>query len=125
VEQRVRKLIKRQITATQALNRVAQKHTPDGPRWTKGQKVWLNMKNLTLPYGSIKLVPRRHGLFIIEEVWSPVVYCLRLPPQWNIHPIFHASLLMPYVETMEHGENYSRPPPDMIEGEQQYKVEAI
>jgi len=111
--------------ATQALNRVAQKHTLDTPRWTKGQKVWLNAKNLMLPYGSIKLAPKRHGPFVIEEVRSLVVYRLRLPPQWNIHPVFHASLLMPYIETMEHGENYLRPPPDMIEGEELYEVEAI
>ena len=75
-EQQVRKLIERRIMATQALNRVAQKHTPNNPRWTKGQKVWLNAKNLTLLYGSIKLAPRRHGPFIIEEVRSPVVYHL-------------------------------------------------
>ena len=111
--------------ATQALNRAAQKHMPDTSRWTKGQKVWLNVKNITLPYGTIKLAPRRHGPFVIEEVRSPVVYHLQLPPQWNIHPIFHASLLTPYVKTMEHGENYSRPPPDMIEGEEQYEVKAI
>ena len=67
-EQRVRQMIERRIMATQALNRVAQKHKPDLPCWTKGQKVWLNAKNLTLPYGSIKLAPRRHGPFIIEEV---------------------------------------------------------
>jgi hypothetical protein len=125
VEQRVRKLIERRIMATQALNRVAQNSTPDTPHWTKGQKVWLNVKNLMLPYGTIKLAPRRHGPFIIEEVRSPVVYHLRLPPQWNIHPIFHTSLLTPYIKTMEHSENYSRPPPDMIEGEEQYEVEAI
>jgi hypothetical protein len=124
-EQRVRQLIERRIMATQALNRAAQKHMPNPPRWTKGQKVWLNVKNLTLPYGTIKLAPRRHGPFIIEEVQSPVVYHLQLPPQWNIHPIFHTSLLTPYMETMEHGENYSRPPPDMIEGEEQYEVAAI
>jgi hypothetical protein len=124
-EHQVRKLIERRIMATQALNKAAQTHSPSIPRWTKGQKVWLNAKNLTLPYGSIKLAPKRHRPFIIEEVRSPVVYRLRLPPQWNIHPIFHASLLTPYVETVEHGENYSRPPPDMIEGEEQYKVEAI
>jgi hypothetical protein len=33
--------------------------------------------------------------------------------------------LTPYVEIMEHGENYLRPPPDMIKGEEQYEVEAI
>jgi hypothetical protein len=35
------------------------------------------------------------------------------------------SLLTPFVETKEHGENYSRPPPDLINNEEQYKVEAI
>jgi hypothetical protein len=37
-EQQVRQMIKRRIMATQALNRVAQKHTPNIPHWTKGQK---------------------------------------------------------------------------------------
>jgi hypothetical protein len=80
VEQQVRRLIERRIMATQALNRVAQKHTPNISHWTKGQRVWLNMKNLMLPYRSIKLVPKRHGPFVIEEVRSPVAYYLRLPP---------------------------------------------
>jgi len=75
-EQQVRQMIKRRIMVTQALNRVTQKHMPDAPHWTKGQKVWLNAKNLTLPYGTIKLAPRRHEPFVIEEVRSLVVYHL-------------------------------------------------
>ena len=75
-EQRVKQLRERQILVTQALNRTAQKHAPSTPRWTKGQKVWLNAKNLALPYRTIKLAPRRHGPFTIEEVHSPVVYKL-------------------------------------------------
>ena len=39
--------------------------------------------------------------------------------------MFHASLLSPYVETDAHGPNYSRPPPDLIGGEEFYKVEQI
>jgi hypothetical protein len=124
-EQCIRPLSERRILATQALNKAAQRQSPDTPQWSKGQKVWLNAKNLALPYRTIKLVPRRHGPFVIEEVQSPVVYKLCLPPQWNIHPIFHTSLLTPYVKTKEHGENYSRPPPDMIKGEERYKVKAI
>jgi hypothetical protein len=54
-----------------------------------------------------------------------VAYKLALPPQWTIHPIFHASILTPYIETKEHGENYSRPPLDLIEGKEQYEVETI
>jgi hypothetical protein len=92
---------------------------------TKGQKVWLDGKNLALPYGSMKLAPRHHRLFEIERVLSPVVYQLRLPHQWNIHPVFHAALLTPYKEMEEHGQNFMRPPPDMIRGEEQYEVEAI
>ncbi len=42
-----------------------------------------------------------------------------------IHPVFHASLLTPYSEMKEHGENYSRPPPDLVAGEEQYEVESI
>jgi hypothetical protein len=59
---------------TQALNQMAQKHVPGLPRWTKGQTVWLNAKNLTLLYRTIKLVPKQHRPFKIEKVISPVVY---------------------------------------------------
>jgi hypothetical protein len=90
-----------------------------------GQRVWLDAMNLKLPYGSVKLAPKRHGPFQITQVISPVAYRLALPPQWTIYPVFHASLLTPYVETKEHGENYSRPPLDLIEGEEQYEVKAI
>jgi hypothetical protein len=111
--------------ATQALIRVAKKHGPPKAKWKQGQQVWLEVKNLLLPYGTIKLPPRRHGPFLIEKVISPVAYQLHLPPQWGIHPVFHASLLTPFVETKEHRENYSWPPPDLINDKEQYKVEAI
>ena len=44
---------------------------------------------------------------------------------WTIHDAFHASLLTPYRETIEHGTNYTRPPPDLIEDAKEYEVEAI
>jgi hypothetical protein len=39
--------------------------------------------------------------------------------------VFHTSLLTPYRETTTHGPNFSRPPPDMIEGQEEYEVESI
>ena len=111
--------------AAQAINQTAeQKGTPE-TRWNVSQKVWLEAKNLPLPYGTLKMAPRHHGPFQITQVISPVAYQLDLPPQWNIHPVFHASLLTPYIETDSHGPNFSRPPPDLIKGEAEYEVENI
>jgi Chromo (CHRromatin Organisation MOdifier) domain len=48
-----------------------------------------------------------------------------LPPQWRIHNVFHASLLTPYKETEEYGENFTQPPPELVEGQEEYEVEQI
>ncbi len=56
---------------------------------------------------------------------SPVNYRLKLPTQWSIHDVFHINLLTTYRETDIHGSNYSRPPPDLVDNEEEYKVERI
>ena len=124
-EDRVKQLFEWRMMAINALNNAARRNPEPRAQYSKGQKVWLDAKNLALPYGTIKLALKRHGPFEIEEVVSPVVYKLRLPPQWTIHPIFHASLLTPYHETEQYGQNYSRPPPDLIDNEEQYEVKTI
>ena len=86
-------------------------------QFKKGQKVWLESKNLKLAYASRKLAPKREGPFVITEVIGPVTYRLDLPQVWKIHPVFHACLLSPYKENEVHGPNYARPPPDLIEGD--------
>ena len=37
----------------------------------------------------------------------------------------HVDLLTPYRETPTHGPNYQRPPPDLVEGEEEYEVKKI
>ena len=54
-----------------------------------------------------------------------MAYQLALPLSWGIHNVFHASLLLPYKETTAHGPNFMQPPPDLIEGEEEYEVEAV
>ena len=39
--------------------------------------------------------------------------------------MFHVDLLTPYRETEFHGRNYERPPPDLVEGEEEYEVERV
>ena len=93
--------------------------------WKSGDKVWLEGRNLKLHYPSKKLAPRKEGPFKIVQVIFPVMYKLWLLPTWKIHDIFHASLLLSYRETLEHGLNFSNPPPDLIRGEEEYKIDKV
>ena len=88
------------------------------------QKVWLDMRHMKTSYHK-KMVPKQEGPFEIEEVMGPVMYRLKLPQEWKIHNVFHATLLKPYVKTETYGENYTRPPPELLEEQEVYEVEAI
>ena len=99
---------------------ITSKYTP----WKVGDKVWLETTNLHMNRLK-KLQMKRTGPFEVEEVISHTVFCLRIPSQWKIHPVFHASLLTSYKETLEHGPNFLRPPPDLIDREEEYEVEAV
>jgi hypothetical protein len=93
--------------------------------FNKGDQVWLEGTNLQLTHPSAKLAPRQYSPFTITDKISPVVFRLALPGHWAIHNVFHASLLTPYWETLEHGTNFLEPPPEMIKGEEEYEVECI
>jgi hypothetical protein len=97
----------------------------DIPRYKEGDLVWLEGKNLRINQPTTKLAPRRHGPFKIIQVMSTVNYRLELPTQWSIHPVFHIDLLTPYRETTMHGPNFTRPAPELIDGEEEYSVERI
>jgi len=89
-----------------------------------GQKVWLEGRNLSIPYNK-KITTKREGPFKIKERLSSVNYRLELPLKWKIHDMFHAVLLSPYNEMQVHGPNFTRPPPDLIDGKEEYEVDRI
>jgi hypothetical protein len=97
----------------------------DTPKYKEGDLVWLEGKNLRINQPTAKLAPRRHGPFKIIQVMSTVNYRLELPTQWSIHPVFHIDPLTPYKETTMHGPNFTRPAPELIDGEEEYSVEKI
>jgi hypothetical protein len=103
------------------MERITQKFIP----FKKDDEVWLDSKNLKLPYPTRKLALKREGPFPIIEVITPLSYRLKLPDQWKIHPVFHVHLLTPFQETSAHGSNYLRPPPDLIDGVEEHEVEFI
>ena len=114
----------KQKSAIMALNKAAGEVPIPSP-YQVGNQVWLEATHLCLPYQSTKLAPKRHGPFVITKRISLVTFQLHLPVAWNIHDVFHMSLLSPYHEHEEHRPNYSRPPPDLLEGEEEYEVEHI
>ena len=97
----------------------------EGRRFQKGDLVWLEGRNLKTDQPASKLAAKRYGPFPVAQVLSPVTYQLTLPEQWKIHPVFHVDLLTPYKETVFHGANYTRPPPDLINDEEEYEVERV
>ena len=122
VDERTKQMTQAHDKAIDIINRLT---SIPSVTFVTGDRVWLEGKNLPISTGSSKLCPKQYGPFKISRVISLVAYQLDLPAQWRIHLVFHASLLLPYKETEQHGPNFIRPPPDIIEGEEQYEVEAI
>jgi len=96
----------------------------DAKPFKKGDKVWLDARNLKTAYPK-KFAPKREGPFKITEVLGPLTYRLDIPKRWKIHNVFHATLLSLFRQTDVHGPSFSNPPPDLIDGEEEYEVEAI
>src|SRR5579863_9720378 len=130
VDERVQYLdqIRKEVTA--ALHLAAWEMQHSGPQkpthhFKAGEQVLLEATNLQTTHPKAKLTPRHYGPFKI--IWASATNCkLGLPSQMRIHLVFHNSLLKPYKETQEHGLNFTRPPPEIVAGEEgHYKIEKI
>src|SRR5579863_7846533 len=78
-----------------------------------------------MTHPTAKLCPKHYGPFKITEIIGSTTYRLELLPQWRIHNAFHASLLLPYQETLKHGRNFEEPPPDLMDRQPEWEVEKI
>jgi hypothetical protein len=66
-----------------------------GPIFERGDKVYLDRKNIKTKRPSSKLDFKKLGPFKIEKKISDTNYKLSLPKGMKIHPVFHISLLEP------------------------------
>ncbi|KAF8694651.1 hypothetical protein RHS03_08150, partial [Rhizoctonia solani] len=94
------------------------------PEYSVGKKVWLDGKNVELRTNSNKLDPKRLGPFRILEKISSHAYCLELPETLKIHNVFYVGLLSKSHESPSQPFP-EQPPPETIEGEEEYEVEQI
>ena len=56
---------------------------------------------------------------------SLVAYRLDLHPAWRIHPIFHVLNLKRFQRSKEFKREERPPSPMVVDGEEEYEVEAI
>ncbi|KAF8751559.1 hypothetical protein RHS01_08346 [Rhizoctonia solani] len=94
------------------------------PEFSIGKKVWLDGKNVDLRTNSNKLDPKRLGPFKVIEKISSHAYRLELPETLKIHNVFYVGLLSKSHESPSQPFP-EQPPPETIEGEEEYKVEQI
>ncbi|QRW18646.1 Retrotransposable element Tf2 protein [Rhizoctonia solani] len=94
------------------------------PEYSIGEKVWLDGKNVELRTNSNKLDPKRLGPFEVLEKVSSHAYRLKLPETLKIHDVFYVGLLS-RVHISPSQPFPERPPPETIEGEEEYEVEQI
>ena len=123
VEERLEQLHEARYNATR-LHEAAKEYEPK-VTFAEGTQVWLEGKNLNTYHPTSKLAPRRHGPFQIVKRVGKVAYQLKLPEQWQIHNVFHVNLLSPYKETEQHGSNFKRPPPDLVEGLEEWEIDQV
>ena len=97
-----------------------------------GDKVWLAAKNLRLPAAQNaknKLQPKFYGPYKVLEVVSPQAYRLDLPKTLKIHPVINIGFLKANADgTMDFPRRpayQSPPPPEVINDEEFYQIEAI
>ncbi len=101
----------------------------DSPPYQPGQKVWLSTRDIRLRLPCKKLAPRYVGPFVIQKQINLVMFQLKLPPQYRIHPTFHVSLLKPYHSPVspstEPGPITELPLPLILEDGAVYEVRTI
>ncbi|QRW20558.1 Retrotransposable element Tf2 protein [Rhizoctonia solani] len=94
------------------------------PEYSIGKRVWLDGRNVELRTNSNKLDPKRLGPFKVIEKISSHAYRLELPESLKIHNMFCVGLLSKsHKSPSQHFPE--RPPPETIEGEEEYEVEQI
>ena len=126
VEARLQQMKQARQDAKEALKKAADLEVPTHfEPYQLGDKVWLEGRNLTTMHPMAKLAPRHYGPFPITRVISRTSYQLKLPPQWKIHNVFHATLLTPYKETALNGNQNQEPAPELINGQPEWEVEQI
>jgi len=106
----------------QRMMAIANPHRIEAP-FLVGDWVLLSTKYIKLKYkGCPKLMPRYVGPFEITKAIGSAAFRLNLPDQMRVHPVFHASLLKPYIHRVG---TVMHPRAVMVDDEEEFEVERV
>ena len=94
-------------------------------KFSVGDMVWLQSKNVKVHQESQKLGPKQLGPFAVTEVLSDLDYRLQLPPALKLHDVFHIDRLSPWKGNDINGLQPPPPGPLTVQGKEEYEVSHI
>ena len=91
-----------------------------------GAKAYVQKRGARKDQPSASLDDKYWGPFPVKQKVGQSSYKLDLPPQTQIHPVFNSNVLKRAATHLFPGQQLQNEPlPDIIEGQEEYKVEAI
>ena len=121
------KNLKNLEVATERMKRQQDKHVKPSWKYKPGDWVYLDVTNVRTTHSSKKLDAKFHGPFKVLSTVGKSAYKLELPVRSTIHNMFHESKLKLAHEPqfLIQKETRPRPPPDIINGNEEHKVEEV
>ena len=122
----IQSLLKENLAEAQkSQKRYYDEHHRLPPNYQVGDMVFLSSRNITVARPSRKLSAKRLGPYPVEKIIGPNAVKLSLPHSMKIHPVFHVSLLEPKKNSSIPNRTNPPPPPEVVEGVEEYEVEEI